>query len=73
MHKVRNQIKKAAFALGMVLTFGSALAFGQVRIEEPKLLDIQQAYHRGEIDVDRAVLEQFRIMYEPTNFKDGQK
>jgi hypothetical protein len=67
MHKVRNQIKKAAFALGMVLTFGSALAFGQVRIEEPKLLDIQQAYQRGEIDVDRAVLEQFRILYEPSD------
>ncbi len=72
MHKVRNQIKKAAFALGMVLTFGSALAFGQVRIEEPKLLDIQQAYHRGEIDVETAALEQFKLLYEPSdNF--GQK
>lgn len=73
MHKVRNQIKKAALAVGVIMTLGSVLTFGQVRIEEPKLLEIQQAYHRGEIDVDRAVLEQFRMMYEPINLKDGQK
>ncbi|MFD2531366.1 T9SS type A sorting domain-containing protein [Gracilimonas halophila] len=73
MHKVRNQIKKAAFTLVAMLTFGPVLVFGQVQTERPKLLDIQQSYQRGEIDVDRAVLEQFRMMYEPTNLKDGQK
>lgn len=73
MHKVRNQIKKAAFALGMMLTLGPVLAFGQVRVEEPKLLDIQQAYQRGEIDVDRAVLEQFRMLYKPEAFQQDER
>lgn len=73
MHKVRNQIKKAVFALVAMLTFGSVLVFGQVQTDRPKLLDIQQAYQRGEIDVDRAVLEQFRMLYEPKAFQQGEK
>lgn len=73
MHKVRNQIKKAAIIAGFILTLISFPAFGQVRIQEPKLLDVQQAYQRGEIDVDRAVLEQFRMLYEPKNIRDGEK
>lgn len=69
MHKVRNQIKKAAFTIAAMLTLGTVLVFGQVSVEEPKLLDIQQAYQRGEIDVDRAVKEQFRMIFEPSDAK----
>lgn len=73
MHKVRNQIKKAVFALVAMLTFGPVLVFGQVQTDRPKLLDIQQAYQRGEIDVDRAVLEQFRMLYEPKAFQQDER
>lgn len=73
MHKVRNQIKKAAFALVAMLTFGHVLVFGQVQTDRPKLLDIQQAYQRGEIDVERAVKEQFRMIFEPSDEKVGHR
>lgn len=73
MHKVQNQIKKAVFALVAMLTFGPVLVFGQIQTDRPKLLDIQQAYQRGEIDVDRAVLEQFRMLYEPKAFQQGER
>lgn len=38
-------------------------SFGQVGVTEPQIHEIQQSFLRGEIDVETAALEQFRILY----------
>lgn len=72
MHKVCDQIKKAVVAVAVVVMFVPVLVYGQARVEERTFHDIQQAYQRGEIDVDRAVLEQFRMVDKPLNVDNSK-
>jgi|AntRauTorckE6833_2_1112554.scaffolds.fasta_scaffold00158_17 hypothetical protein len=71
MHKRYTQFIKAVM-IGIVLLIASPmLLFGQVRVEGPKLLEIQQQFHRGEMNVETAALEQFRVLYEPQDLQNG--
>ena len=66
MHKYLDQIKKVRTGALLSLLFIPSLLFGQVRADQPRqLLDIQQSYQRGEIDVNMAALEQYRVLHEP--------
>jgi hypothetical protein len=48
----------------MVCVFFPALVLGQHIFEEAQLTDIQEAYYRGDIDVESAVLMQFKLLYD---------
>ncbi|MEX0723439.1 MAG: T9SS type A sorting domain-containing protein [Gracilimonas sp.] len=73
MHKSYTQFKKAVVIGVALLIVSPVLLFGQVRVEGPKLLEIQQQYHRGEMDIETAALEQFRVLYEPEALQNGEK
>lgn len=57
----------------MALIFLPALAVGQVIPDQSRLLEIQHAYQRGEIDVEAAAREQIRLLYEPSNAVGEEK
>lgn len=73
MHKSYTRFKKLALLLVVMLIASPVLLFGQVRVEGQKLLDIQQRFHRGEVDVETAALQQFRLLYEPQVLDNGEK
>lgn len=65
MHKYCNQTKKAAVFTLLGLICVPAALFGQVRPDAPgHILQIQQSFAEGNIDVETAALEQFRLLYE---------
>ncbi|HET8865523.1 MAG TPA: hypothetical protein VFM80_07480, partial [Gracilimonas sp.] len=67
MHKSSVQIIIAFVAMIIVSVLFPKLIYGQDRLQDSKLLDIQHAYQRGEIDVETATLQQFRLLYQPSD------
>ena len=64
MHKYRAQLK-----ILVALLFLSSLGLSALAQHQPHgrvaLLEIQQAYVRGDMDVNEAALQQFRLIFEP--------
>lgn len=57
----------------LALSFiGTIQVMGQVHQENAQIVDIQQSYQKGEINVDEAVLKQFRVLHEPVRSSTGQ-
>ncbi|MEQ8525257.1 MXAN_6640 family putative metalloprotease [Gracilimonas sp.] len=63
MHKYRDQIKKALGITLLALMCLPSVLFGQSGVDSPRhILEIQRSFTEGEIDVETAALEQFRIL-----------
>ncbi|MCP9291119.1 T9SS type A sorting domain-containing protein [Gracilimonas sediminicola] len=65
MHKYRDQIKKGVVVTILALLSMPSALLGQARTDSPRhLLEIQRSFAEGEMDVETAALEQFRVLYE---------
>ncbi|MGN8225615.1 T9SS type A sorting domain-containing protein [Gracilimonas sp. BCB1] len=65
MHKYRDQIKKAVVVTILALLSMSSALIGQARTDSPRhLLEIQRSFAEGDINVETAALEQFRLLHE---------
>ena len=70
MHKYWDQIIKLIIPVLLSLLLIPIPLFGQGVADPAKdLLEIQHRYHSGELDVQQAALQQFRILYEPAEGK----
>jgi hypothetical protein len=65
MHKYQDQIKKGVTVTLLALLSMPSALLGQARPDSPRqILEIQRSFARGEMDVETAALEQFRLLYE---------
>lgn len=71
---MNNPIRQFKYALliCVALCFSSPAA-AQEQLAPLTLLDIQDSYIRGEIELDEAVLEQFKVLFEPSNERQIHK
>ncbi|SMO69818.1 T9SS type A sorting domain-containing protein [Gracilimonas mengyeensis] len=64
MHKYRPQLKFLAVLL-LFSGYGISILAQHQSHDRDALLEVQQAFVRGDVDVNQAALQQFRLIFEP--------
>lgn len=73
MHKGFSAYSRSAILMTAMILFTTTAVRGQSRgdkIHHSRLLEIQESYVRGEVDVNTAVLQQFKWLYDPKAVRD---
>ncbi|MDR9419796.1 T9SS type A sorting domain-containing protein [Gracilimonas sp.] len=73
MHKALQQIKRGILPITVLVLFAPLTIVAQVQTEPVKILDVQDAFLRGELDVESAALKQFELLHDdPSSLTKGK-